>query len=107
MKLVLIEGPGKKEAVSKYLGKDYKVVATGGHVRDLPEKKLGVDIHADFKPEYVIMPEKKKVVDLLKKEATKAEKIFFATDPDREGEAIAWHLSNILGVDPNSNCRIS
>ena len=107
MKLVLIEAPGKFEAVSKYLGAGYKVIPTGGHVRDLPEKKLSVDVHNNFKPEYVIMPTKKKTVDNLKKEAAKAEEIYFATDPDREGEAIAWHLANILGVDPKTNCRVT
>lgn len=107
MKLVLIEAPAKKESISKYLGKEYKVIPTGGHVRDLPEKKLSVNIADNFKPEYTIMPTKKKTVDLLKKEAASAEEVLFATDPDREGEAIAWHLSNILGIDPKTSCRIT
>ena len=107
MKLVLIEGPGKKESVSKYLGSGYKVIATGGHVRDLPEKKLGVTTSDNFKPEYVIMPSKKKTVEMLKREAEKAEQVYFATDPDREGEAIAWHLSHILKIDPKSACRVT
>ena len=107
MKLVLIEAPGKYEAVSKYLGSEYKVFPTGGHVRDLPEKKLSVDIHNNFKPEYVVMPTKKKTVENLKKEAAKADEIYFATDPDREGEAIAWHLANILKINPKTNCRVT
>ena len=106
MKLVLIESSGKKETVEKYLGKDYKVIATKGHVRDLPVRKLGVDIKNNFKPEYTIMPDKKKLIETLKAEAKKAETVLFATDPDREGEAIAWHLETILGVDPSEKSRI-
>ena len=106
MKLVLIESSGKKETVEKYLGKDYKVIATKGHVRDLPVNKLGVDIRNNFKPDYTIMTDKKKLIEELKKEATKAETVLFATDPDREGEAIAWHLETILGVDPSDKARI-
>ena len=107
MKLVLIEAPNKKDSVSKYLGPEYKVIATGGHVRDLPEKKLAVDINNNFAPEYAIMHEKKKTVELLKNEAKKADEVFIATDPDREGEAIAWHLAHILNIDPKKPCRIT
>lgn len=106
MKLVLIESSGKKETVEKYLGKGYKVIATKGHVRDLPVKKLGVDIEHNFKPDYVIMSDKKKLIEYLKSEASKAETVLFATDPDREGEAIAWHLETVLGVDPKDKSRI-
>lgn len=106
MKLVLIESSGKKETIEKYLGKQYKVIATKGHVRDLPVRKLGVDLKDKFKPDYVILSDKKKLVQTLKEEAKKAEEVLFATDPDREGEAIAWHLSSILGHDLSEKSRI-
>ncbi len=105
--LVLIEGIGKQPSVQKYLGDDYKVVATFGHVRDLPTKGLGVDVLHNFTPEYVVSPDKKKVVDNIIKEYKKADNVLIATDPDREGEAIAWHLCEVLGIDKNSNCRIT
>lgn len=106
MKLVLIESSGKQETVQKYLGKEYKVVATKGHVRDLPVKTLAVDVQKNFKPEYQIMADKKKLVSSLKETAKKADEILFATDPDREGEAIAWHLYHILGINPKTPSRI-
>ena len=106
MKLVLIESSGKQETVSKYLGKEYKVIATKGHVRDLPVRTLGVDIENNFAPDYQIMSEKKKLIQQLKSEASKSESVFIATDPDREGEAIAWHLTNVLDINPNSSVRI-
>lgn len=106
MKLVLIESSGKQETVQKYLGKDYKVFATKGHVRDLPVKTLGVDIDKNFAPDYQIMSDKKKLVTQLKDLAKKSDEILFATDPDREGEAIAWHLYHILGIDPKTPARI-
>ncbi|MBQ7467014.1 MAG: type I DNA topoisomerase [Clostridia bacterium] len=106
MKLVLIEGVGKQPAVQKYCGKGYRVVPTFGHMADLPVRGLGVDINNNFKPEYVVEGDKKKVVANLKKEAEKAEEIIFATDPDREGEAIAWHAANLLGVDFTKPVRI-
>lgn len=106
MKLVLIESSGKQETVQKYLGKEYKVFATKGHVRDLPVRTLGVDVEDNFKPDYQIMTDKKKLVTQLKDTAKKADEILFATDPDREGEAIAWHLYNILGIDPKTPSRI-
>ena len=106
MKLVLIESSGKQETVSKYLGKEYKVIATKGHVRDLPVRSLGVDIEHNFAPDYQIMTDKKKLIQQLKSEADKSESVFIATDPDREGEAIAWHLTNVLGINPNSSVRI-
>ncbi|MEG1581614.1 MAG: type I DNA topoisomerase [Clostridia bacterium] len=107
MKLVLIEGPGKKESVTKYLGKGYKVLPTFGHVIDLPVKKLGVDINNNFEPEYIEIADKKKVINGLRAEAKKSEEVLIATDPDREGEAIAWHIAQVLGIDPTSKCRIS
>lgn len=105
--LVLIEGPGKRESVQKYLGENYKVVPTFGHIRDLPTKGLGVDVFKDFAPEYVIPADKKKVVANLQAEYKKADGVLIATDPDREGEAIAWHVCEVLGIDKNSNCRIT
>lgn len=106
MKLVLIESSGKQESVQKYLGQGYKVLATKGHIRDLPVKTLGVDINKNFSPDYQIMSDKKKLVQTLKESAKKAECVLFATDPDREGEAIAWHLYHILGMDPSEPNRI-
>ena len=107
MKLVVIEGVGKKPAIQKYLGSGYKVFATMGHVRDLPAKTLAVDVNDNFKPTYKIMPDKQKVVDELKTEAGKAEDVLLATDPDREGEAISWHIATILGIPEDKKARIT
>ena len=107
MKLVLIEGPGKRESVQHYLGNDYKVMPTFGHCRDLPEKTLGVNINNNFEPEYVVVPDHKKYVDDIKREMKKAERVYFASDPDREGEAIAWHMCHLLDIDPNEPNRIT
>ena len=107
MKLVLIEGPGKRESVQHYLGSGYKVMPTFGHCRDLPEKTLGVNIANNFEPEYVVVPDHKKYVDDIKREMKKAERVYFASDPDREGEAIAWHMCHLLGIDPNEPNRIT
>ena len=106
MKLVVIEGPGKRETIQKYLGSEYEVVASKGHVRDLPVHTLGVDIEHDFAPKYEIMPDKKEVIKTLKNKASKASQVLLATDPDREGEAISWHIANILELNPNDNIRI-
>lgn len=106
MKLVLIESAGKKETIEKYLGKDYKVLATKGHIRDLPVRKMGINIKENFEPEYTVLSDKKKLVQDLKNEAKKADAVLFATDPDREGEAIAWHLATLLGEDPENKSRI-
>ena len=105
--LVLIEGIGKQPSIQKYLGDNYKVVPTFGHIRDLPEKGLGVDVLHNFKPEYVISPDKKKTVSGILNDYKKADNVLIATDPDREGEAIAWHLCEILGIDKQSDCRIT
>ena len=107
MKLVLIEGPGKRDSVQHYLGNDYKVMPTFGHCRDLPEKGLGVDIENNFTPEYVVVPDHKKYVDAIKKEMKRAEAVYFASDPDREGEAIAWHMCHLLEIDPKEANRIT
>ena len=105
MKLVFIEGPGKKPTIEKYLGSEYVVFPTKGHVRDLPAKSFAIDLNNNFEPTYEIIPEKKSVVNELKKKAANAEAIYLATDPDREGEAIAWHLATILELDKNALVR--
>ena len=106
MKLVIIEGPGKRETLKKYLGAGYEVFASKGHVRDLPAKELSIDINHNFEPKYEILPDKKDVVADLKKKAQKADEVLLATDPDREGEAISWHIAHILGIKPETKCRI-
>ncbi len=105
MKLVLIEGPGKQEAIKKYLGANYVVFATKGHVRDLPEKSFGIDLENNFEPKYEIIPNKKSTVEQLKKLASQAEAIYLASDPDREGEAISWHIAEILGLNKDALVR--
>lgn len=106
MKLVVIESPGKRETLQKYLGKDYLVMSSKGHIRDLPLKTLGVDLTHNYEPKYEILPDKVSVVDDIRKKAAKADEILLATDPDREGEAIAWHIAHCLDVDTNTACRI-
>ena len=105
MKLVIIEGIGKVKTVEKYLGKGYKVFATKGHIRDLPEKTLAVNVNNDFEPKYEIIPEKTDVVKDMKALAEKADEIYLCTDPDREGEAISWHIANVLGIDKEKPVR--
>lgn len=106
MKLVIIESPFKREALKKYLGKEYEVFATKGHIRDLPQKSFGLDTYNHFEPKYEIVPDKKQLIADLKKKAKEASEVFIATDPDREGEAISWHVANVLGYDKDKNCRI-
>ena len=96
--LVVVESPAKAKTINKYLGRDFKVIASMGHVRDLPKSKLGVDVDAGFEPEYVVIPARAKVIKELKEAAKAADEIFVATDPDREGEAIGWHLAEELGA---------
>ncbi|MFC1814972.1 toprim domain-containing protein, partial [Thermodesulfobacteriota bacterium] len=91
--LVVVESPTKVRTIKKYLGKDYNVAATVGHIKDLPPKEIGIDIENGFKPNYRTIPGKKKVISTLKKAAGNASDIFLAPDPDREGEAIAWHTA--------------
>lgn len=105
-KLVIVESPSKAKTIGKYLGTTYKVVASVGHVRDLPKSKLGVDIEEDFEPQYINIRGKGDVIKELKKESKNASQIFLATDPDREGEAISWHLAYILGIPPEEVQRI-
>ncbi|WFD08839.1 type I DNA topoisomerase [Tepidibacter hydrothermalis] len=104
--LVIVESPAKAKTIGKFLGRNYTVKASVGHVRDLPKSKLGVDVENDFEPYYINIRGKGPVINELKKEAKKAEKVFLATDPDREGEAISWHLAHILKLEETSNCRI-
>ena len=95
--LVIVESPAKAKTINKYLGRDFKVIASMGHVRDLPKSKLGVDVDEGFKPDYVVLPDRAKVIKELKEAAKSADQVFVATDPDREGEAIGWHLAEELG----------
>ncbi len=104
--LVIVESPSKAKTIEKFLGKSYKVVASVGHIRDLPKSKLGVDIDNDFEPSYISIRGKGKVIAELKKEAKKSKHVYIATDPDREGEAIAWHISNILNLSDDVVQRI-
>ena len=104
--LIIVESPAKARTISKFLGDKYNVVASMGHVRDLPKSELGVDIENNFKPKYITIRGKGPTISKLKNAAKKADKILLATDPDREGEAISWHLAYILGIDENSECRI-
>ncbi len=105
--LVIVESPAKAKTISKFLGNKYLVLSSLGHVRDLPTSKMGVDVEKDFTPHYVISPAKAKVVKELKARAAKADGILFATDEDREGEAISWHLAHILGIEPAEAQRIT
>ena len=105
--VVIVESPAKAKTIERYLGQDYRVTACMGHVRDLPQKKLGVEIEDGFRPTYAILPGKKKVIDGLKKLAAGAETVYMATDLDREGEAIAWHLCEALKLDPATTRRVT
>ena len=106
MKLVVIEAPAKRETLKKYLGQGYEVFATKGHIRDLPVKSFAIDMNNNYEPHYENKPDKKELISELKAKANKAEEVLVATDPDREGEAISWHIANVLGLDPNTKCRI-
>ena len=107
MKLVIIESPNKRESLKKYLGEGYEVMSTKGHIRDLPTKSFAIDIENNFQPTYQIMPDKTDIVNDLKKASKKAEEVLIASDPDREGEAIAWHIAYILGIKDDQKCRIT
>ncbi len=104
--LVIVESPSKAKTIEKYLGRSYKVVASLGHIRDLPKSKMGVDIENDYEPHYISIRGKGDTIKNLRKEAKKAKKVYLASDPDREGEAIAWHLSYLLGLDPKDKNRV-
>ena len=105
-KLVIVESPSKAKTIKKYLGSNYDVIASQGHIIDLPKSKLGVDIEDNFKPQYITMKGKAKLVKEIKDKAKNKKDIYLATDPDREGEAIAWHIKNVLGIEDNKKCRI-
>ena len=104
--LVIVESPAKAKTIGKFLGSKYKVVASNGHVRDLPKSQLGVDVDHDFEPKYITLRGRGEVLENIRREAKAAKKIYLATDPDMEGEAISWHLAHILKMDANSPCRI-
>ena len=104
--LVIVESPSKAKTIGKILGSRYKVIASVGHVRDLPKSKLGINIENNFEPEYISIRGKGDVIKMLKKEAKSASKVYLATDPDREGEAISWHIEKLLGIDEKDVCRI-
>jgi len=106
-KLIIVESPAKANTIKKFLGGNTKVVASMGHVRDLPKSKMGVDIEHDFEPEYINIRGKGDLIKSLKKDAKSANKVYLATDPDREGEAIAWHLAHILEIPEDSVCRVT
>ena len=105
-KLVIVESPAKAKTIGKFLGRGYKVEASQGHVRDLPKSQIGVDVENNFEPRYITIRGRGEILGKIRKEARSASKIFLATDPDREGEAISWHLANVLGIDESDACRI-
>ena len=105
--LVIVESPSKATTIKKFLGSTYEVVASNGHVRDLPKSTLGIDIENDFEPKYITIRGKGDLLAKLRKAVKKADKIYLATDPDREGEAISWHLSKALKLDDKNTSRIT
>lgn len=105
--LLIVESPSKGRVIGKYLGSSYKVMASEGHVRDLPKSRLGVEVENNFEPDYINIRGKGSKIKELKKEAASASKVLLATDPDREGEAISWQLTFLLGIDPTSDCRVT
>ena len=106
-KLLIVESPAKAGTIKKYLGKDYTVMASMGHIIDLPKSQMGIDFENDYTPKYITIRGKGQLLTQLKKEAKKADVVYLATDPDREGEAISWHLAEALKIDPESNCRVT
>lgn len=105
-KLVIVESPSKAKTIKKYLGSSYDVIASQGHIIDLPKSKLGVDVDDNFKPQYITMKGKAKIVKEIKDKSKNKKEIYLATDPDREGEAIAWHIKNVLNINDDKKCRI-
>jgi len=105
--LVIVESPAKTKTLKRFLGEDYQLEASLGHIKNLPQKNLGIKIEEDFKPEYVVIPGRKKIIDRLKKEAKKAQKVYLAPDPDREGEAIAWHIAEEIKKSNSHIFRVS
>ena len=105
-KLIIVESPAKARTISKFLGKGYKVEASQGHVRDLPKSQIGVDVDNDFELKYITIRGRGDILTRIRKEARNASQIYLATDPDREGEAISWHLAGVLDMDVDKPCRI-
>src|SRR5699024_2263623 len=105
--LVIVESPAKVKTIKKFLGSNYEVLASNGHVRDLPKSQMGIDIEHDFEPKYITIRGKGEVLAKLRKEVKKADKVYLATDPDREGEAISWHLSKALNLEGKNYSRIT
>ena len=105
--LVIVESPSKATTIKKFLGSTYEVVASNGHVRDLPKSQLGIDIENDFEPKYITIRGKGELLAKLRREVKKADKIYLATDPDREGEAISWHLMHALKLESKNTSRIT
>lgn len=106
LKLVVIEAPAKRETLKKYLGEGFEVFATKGHIRDLPAKSFAIDLNNNYEPHYENNADKKELISELKRKAANADEVLIATDPDREGEAISWHVAHVLGLDPSKKCRI-
>ena len=104
--LVIVESPAKAKTIKKFLGNNYEVIASNGHVRDLPKSQMGIDTDHDFEPKYITIRGKGDILAKLRKEVKKADRVYLATDPDREGEAIAWHLKNVLNIKDDEKCRI-
>ena len=105
--LVIVESPAKANTITKFLGKNYTVMASMGHVRDLPKSQLGIDIENDFEPKYITIRGKGELLSALRKEVKTADHVYLATDPDREGEAISWHLMSALNLDEDKTDRIT
>ena len=105
--LVIVESPAKVKTIKKFLGSNYEVVASNGHVRDLPKSQMGIDVEHDYEPKYITIRGKGELLAGLRKAAKKADKVYLATDPDREGEAISWHLSKALNLDEKKMRRIT
>ena len=106
-KLIIVESPAKASTITKFIGGSVKVMASMGHIRDLPKSKLAIDVENNFEPEYINIRGKAALIKSLKKEANAAKTVYLATDPDREGEAIAWHLAYLLNISPESLCRVT
>ena len=105
--LVIVESPAKVKTIKKFLGSNYTVAASQGHVRDLPKSQLGIDVENDYEPKYITIRGKGEILAALRKEAKKSDKVYLATDPDREGEAISWHLAAALKLDEKKMRRIT
>ena len=106
-KLVIVESPAKAKTIRKYLGGGYEVTASMGHIRDLPQSQLGIDVEHGYAPQYINIKGKEKIIKELKSLAKESDEVFLATDPDREGEAISWHLANLLGLDTAAENRVT